>query len=277
MQNGNWEYRNRELEQIPTRQLDVMLQEELQKADGDPVEVKAILAVLKAREADTPVELSDTERLAWKKYQSRTNGKAGKPAAKRTWVLRVACVAAILCALLVTVSYEAEAETFWERLVRWTDSVIEFFSLENADGGHKEYVFETEHAGLQQVYDAVTKLEITEPVVPMWLPDGYTLSSCKEINTKKKTTLSAYFEHGEKVANYNVAIYSENALSQYQKDESGVKVIEIEGVIYYIVRNTNAWVSIWTIDNIECSISVDCQEDEFYKIIRSIHTKEAVS
>ena len=42
-----------------------------------------------------------------------------------------------------------------------------------------EYVFETDHPGLQQIYDAVVEMGVTEPVVPMWVPEGYDLVEYK--------------------------------------------------------------------------------------------------
>ena len=52
---------------------------------------------------------------------------------------------------------------------------------------------------------------------------------------------------------------------------------EAAGIDHFIVKNTDAWVVVWTKDNIECSISVDCQEDELDRILRSIYTKEVIS
>lgn len=274
MQNDNLTSRRTELELLSIKELDWKLQVELQKPKGDPEEVRLILAILKEREKSMPIKPDDKENAEWKKYLSRMGQPTEKSTKQSTRILRAACIVAVLCVFLVGVSVRAEADTFWERLVRWSDSVIEFFSPENASGGQREYVFETEHPGLQQVYDTVVKLGITEPVVPMWLPGGYDLISCKEMSTKKKTTLTAYFQNGEKEVNYNVAIYSENVLNQYQKDDVDFQTVAIEGVDFHIVKNDGAWVAVWVKENIECSISVDCQEDEFYKILRSIYDKE---
>ena len=277
MQRSDLENRQRELEQISTQQLDQMLQEELEKEDCDPVEVKAILAVLRSREESISDEISDTAKLAWQKYQSHIKERADKPMRKPKWILRAACVAVLLGALMITVSYEAQAGGFLERLVQWTVSVIEFFNPQSDEPDEQEYVFETDHPGLQQVYDAVTKLGVTDPVVPMWLPEGYSIIVCREMKSEKKTTLITVFQNEEKVMNYNLAVYSEKAPNRYQKDETGVQAIEIKGIDHFIVKNTDAWVVVWTKDNIECSISVDCQEDELHKILRSVYDKEDIS
>ena len=277
MKNDNLTDREEELEQLSTQQLDHMLQAKLQKEDADPTEVRAILKVLEEREKNMPTQMDDVDQLAWQKYQSRVKEDSDKPIKKQKWILRAACIAAVLCVLSVAVSYNVEAESFWGRIVRWTDSILEIFSPEAPSSEEEVYSFRTNHPGLQQVYDAVTGLGVTEPVVPMWLPEGYELVFCQEINTKNKTTLMAGFQNDEKMISYNVAVYSEGVANQYQKDEAEKKVVDIDSVSHYIVRNYDFWVAVWTKENIECSISIDCQEDELYKVLRSIYDKEEAS
>lgn len=274
MHSDNITDRHGELEKLPTQQLDQMLQAELQKEDADPAEAIAILTVLREREKHMPAEIGDNEKQAWRRYRAREKEGADKPAKKPNWVLRIASVAAVFCVLIIAIAYHVEAEGFWDRLARWTDSVIEFFSPEHSSGWQQSYEFRTDHPGLQQVYDTAVEIGITEPVVPMWLPEGYTAVSCKEMTSDNKTTVTAYFQNEDKVINYNLAVYSKGVPNQYQKDKTDTTVFEIEGISHYILRNTDAWVTVWTKENIECSISVDCQKDELYKILRSIYDKE---
>lgn len=263
-----------ELQQLSTQQLDELLQAQLQKDDGDPAEIRAILGILKNREKDMPFTIGDREKLAWERYKLREKEAEDKPAGKQGWVLRVAGVAVALGVLTASVVYSVQADGLWGRIVRWTDSVIEFFSPDSADGGHRECGFHTDHPGLQELYDSVTALGVTEPVVPMWLPEGYELIFFQEMGSDNKTTVMAVFQNEEKILNYTIDIYLKNVPNQYQKDETGVTTYEIENDVYYITRNYDKWVAVWTKENIECSISVDCQEDELKKILRSIHDKE---
>ncbi len=265
---------DKDLEQLSTQQLDQMLQETLEKEDADPAQVKEILAVLKEREKDMPVTVGDQEKLAWQRYKAREKEAAKKPARKWGMALRVAGIAVALMVLLVSISTQAEAETFWERLVRWTDSVISFFSPDYASNEPQPYEFRTDHPGLQQIYDTVAGLGVTDPVVPMWLPEGYTLILCQDMKSANKTTVVAAFQNGDKLINFNIDVYFAGVNNQYQKDETDVKIVEFKGIEHRIVRNTDAWVAIWAQDQIECSISIDCQEDELYKILRSVYDKE---
>ena len=273
MRNGNMIGRCGELEQLSTEDLDRMLHAELHKEDADPEEVRSILAVLKTREEEAPIEPDAAAQQAWDKYRVRTKVRSTGFFKRGGWLLRVAVAGIVLGVLLVGVSTQAEADVFWNRIARWTDSVIEFFTP-GSGGQQDEYVFRTEHTGLQQVYDTVSGLGITQPVVPMWIPEGYGLAGCKEMATKNKTTVVALFRNGEDLINYNLVLYTEGAPNQYQKDEDAVKIFELRDVSHYIVKNNGAWVVVWTKDNIECSVLVDCSEENLYRILRSIYDKE---
>lgn len=275
MPNSSMAERRRELEGLSTQLLDQMLREELQNVDGDPDIVNLILDILKEREKDMPTPIGSTEKIAWEKYKEKMKGKS-EPKNKKIWMLRAASIVLVVSVLFLSISSEATAEPFWERIAKWTDSVFAFFSPDEPTQDVEEYQFRTEHPGLQEVYDAVTELGITEPLVPMWIPEGYTLLSCRTVNSLKKTTLTSFFQNGEKVINFNVDIYSEDVPNEYQKDGTEETEFEHNGTRYHIIKNNKMWVIVWTMRNIECSISVDCQEDEVYKMIRSIYESEEV-
>lgn len=276
MPNSSMAERRRELEVLPTQRLDQMLQEELQNVDGDPNVVNLILDVLKEREKDMPTPIGSIEKIAWERYMAKTKEKGDRPTNKRIWALRVASIVLVASILFVSLSSEAAAKSVWERIAKWTDSVFAFFSPDEPTQDVEEYQFRTEHPGLQEVYDAVAGLGITEPLVPMWIPEGYSLAYCRRIDAGKKATVVSVFQNGGKVMNFNVDIYSEGVPNEYQKDDTEEREFEHNGTRYHIIKNNEMWVIVWTMRNIECSISVDCQEDEVYKMIRSIYESEEV-
>jgi len=273
MQESNTYELREMLKQHSAQQLEQLLRHELNKEEPDSDMALLLLEELKLRrQADTePPELTPEAEQAWQNYRAKASPPP-KPVARR-WLLRAAGFAVLLGLLVGAMSYEVEAEPLWKRLVRWTDSVIEFFGP-GERGTDAEYVFRTEHPGLQQVYDTVTQLGVTQPVVPMWLPEGYELALCKQGNTSRKTTLTAVFEKNEKSVTFNIAVYSQNITNQYQKDSGQTIVMDIADIEHYLVKNKDTWVAIWTVENIECSVMIDCQEDEFYKVLRSIYYME---
>ena len=260
------------LEQMETYQLDEMLRAELQKEQPDAHAVQMILAVLEEREKDYPVEVDNGIEQAWEEYIGKTTEVPKR--SKRKLLLKAASFAVILAILLLSMPQQVEAESIWERLVRWTDSVFELFSPGDRSADSVEYVFQTDNPGLQQVYDAVEEMGVADPVVPMWLPAGYELVECKKTETPVNTYIFAIFSDGNRAVGFMIDIYSENLSRKYYKDESEIQTYEKNGVIHNIIRNNDMWFAVWSNKNIECSITIDCQEDSLYKILRSIYMME---
>lgn len=262
------------LDQTPTARLDEMLWEELSKESADEELVGTILQVLEERERDYPVEITPQIEAAWEKYQRQMKVPVTKPAKRSNGILRIAAVLAVVVLLFAAVPQKAEAETFFERLVRWTDSFFALLSPDDAKSGSEEYVFKTDHPGLQQVYDALAELGVTEPVVPMWIPEEYKLVDCKVLELPSGKCVSVEFSDGLKNLCFYVDIYAENISNKYYKDETQVNKLEIGGTVHNIMRNNDIWSVIWARDNLECSLAIDCQEDVLIRILRSIYTME---
>ena len=262
------------VEQMPTEQLDEILRHELEKEPVDESAVRLIMEVLEKRDQDAPVEFTQQITAAWEKYQTHTSVQSRPKFSFRSWSVRIAAVVAVVIALALAVPQSAEAEGFWERLTRWTDSVFEFFEPGKTKKIGAEYVFETDNPGLQQVYDTVTAMGITDPVVPMWLPDGYELLQCEVTETPSKSFVYARFENENKFVVLDLAICDTESSRQYSKGEENARTREIAGVVYNILHNNDGWTAAWAKDRIECAIAIDCQEETIYKILKSIYTKE---
>lgn len=263
------------LEQKPTKQLDEMLQAELQKEQVDGDSVRVILRVLREREVDTPVVIDDAAEQAWQKYLNDTS-VSQKPARKQGWILRAAAMAAVLCVVLLIGPMTANAESFYDMLVRWTDSVMEFLIPSSFQPNATVYEFKTDNAGLQEVYEAVVGLGITDPVVPMWLPEGLVLSECKTINTSRKSSILANFIDGTNYFVLQVDIFNSGASRTYHKDDGSAAIREINGIAHTILQNDGEWTVVWSVENVQCLISVKCQEDVLYEILESIYGMEDV-
>ena len=261
------------IEQMSTEQLDEMLQHELEKESVDESAVHLIMEVLEKRDQDMPVEINPQVAAAWEKYQTRASVQSRAKFSFRSWPLRIAATVAVVIALALAVPQSAEAEGFWERLSRWTDSIFEFFTPGD-EMAAQEYIFQTDNTGLQQVYDTVTALGITDPVVPMWLPDGYELVECKVSEYPSKTAIYARFEDGNGFASLDIAIRNTESPRQYAKDERNTNKYEIADIEHAVLHNEDWWTAAWTRDRLECAIAIDYQEETLYKILKSIYTME---
>lgn len=261
------------IEQMSTEQLDEMLLQELGKEPVDESAVRLIMEVLEKRDQNVPVEINPQVAAAWKKYQTHAPVQSCPKFSFRSWPVRIAAAVAVVIALALAVPQNAEAEGFWERLSRWTESIFEFFTPGD-EMAEQEYVFETDNPGLQQVYDAVVALGITDPVVPMWLPDGYELVECKLSEFPSKTVIYARFKNEIGTISLDFAIRNAESPRQYSKDEENAIKHEIAGIDHICLHNEDWWTAAWTRDRLECAIAMDCQEETLYKILVSIYTME---
>lgn len=261
------------LERLPTPKLDEMLQTELMKDVPDEEAVRVILRVLEDREKDDPKTFTPREEAAWKRYQERTALRKRKKLPARRWLAMAASLVVVIFLVVTVIPQQAEAESFWEMLQRWSSTVLEIISGEGQKAG-MPYTFETDNPGLQQVYNAVVELGVTEPVVPMWLPDGFELSEQNVIETPMLKGVYARFFDGKSAIIYKLDLYDGEPAHQFYRDDSYYEEYEKNGTSFHITQNNGFWTAVWTKDNIECSISVDCQEDALRRILESIYVME---
>ena len=161
-------------------------------------------------------------------------------------------------------------------LQRVSGNVMEYFSTwDKFDEAEKKYSFETNNPGLQQIYDAVVELGVTDPVVPMWLPEKYELIEFVHLDSPMTRGIFASFSDGDDELVYQLNIFNGEPAHQYYKDDTHYEVHEWDGLTYYINQNDVWWSVVWTRRNIECHLTLACQEETLWKILESIHVTEA--
>lgn len=266
------------LENMSTEELREMLDKELhaQQIDGDAI--RLLLQILRERQKDVVVEMTPNLERAWEKYQRDTDKiwQASRRTARiRTLVTRAAAAAAVLVLLLVPMlPQEAGAESLWDALARWTAEIVEFFGPEDNTHRIVGYEFKTENPGLQQVYDAVTALGVTEPVVPMWLPEGYELVEIFQRDLPSKTRIHAGFASQNDEIVLCIDVYAVDVSHVYQKSGTEINTYEYGGVKHLFLQNNNKLSVVWERDFVECAVSMNAQEDTWYRVIKSIYSTE---
>jgi hypothetical protein len=184
-----------EFVQRSTVELEKLLDEELGKKSPDDDVVLTLLHILKDREPELPLQLSNREEEAVKRYQQKQKKSKNRTRFSRRFLSLVASFILILTLFFTIAPQKAEAETFWEMLQRLTSSVLEYIApRELLIDAETKYVFKTDNPGLQQVYDAVVQLGITEPVVPMWFPEGCELTELQLIETPMLNSINSRFK-----------------------------------------------------------------------------------
>ena len=265
------------LEQMPTDDLRKMLDQELHTEPVNDDSVRLLLSILRDRQKQVTVEMTPNLERAWEKYQRDTDEiwrESRRFRKVRSWITRVAAAAAVLVMLLVPiVPQKAGAESLWDALVRWTTGIVEFFGPHDNNHRIVNYEFKTNNPGLQQIYDDVVDLGVTEPVVPMWLPEGYELVEYEIVQQPASTRVHSEFQNGSNHIIFCVDIYVSDASRMYQKDENDAEYYEHSGVVHQILQNYEKDIVVWSLSNVECLLVIDCQEDNLEEILKSIYIR----
>ena len=262
------------LERKETQQLDDLLLDELRKDDPNGELIRMIGSILQERDRDNRPDINENIRQAWEQYQEKQPPVHRKPKPVTGFLLKVASVLLVLFALLAIMPQEAKAMNFFERFIAWTEDIFSLISPAESGRQAEEYVFRTENPGLQEVYDTVVELGITTPVVPMWIPEGYELAECKVTETPSSNYLFARFFDGNTQLVYQLNIFSDNYTHRFYKDGTEIRVEERNGIDHTIIQNYDMLVAVWTIDNIQCSIGLNCPEETMIRILDAIYTME---
>jgi len=247
-------------ETLTTGQLEDLLRRELEKTPPDDDTVLALLHLLEARKTGELPEVVAQPR--------KKNGHF------RHWVAAAASLVLILGMLAVILPQQAEAETLFQMLSRWTSDFFQLFSTDAENNQKNGYVFETDNPGLQEVYEAVRKLGITDPVVPTWLPEGSELVELKVNEFPTYMTIQSRFEGDQFSMVFIVNLVDSVKASDYYREDEEPIEHERDGIVHSIMKNKEIWTVVWTRDRIECSIMLDCQEDTMYRILDSIYVME---
>lgn len=264
---------DQEWKQLPTEELDHILQAELEKECPNEEVVLPILRILEDREKDYPVEETPEVLALLEKLSERKPSTKQIPNRNR-WITGIAAVAAAACIVVMALPRTVGAESIFDVLFRWTSEVFEFFTPDqDKKNPPVEYLFETDNSGLQQLYDKMTELGVTKPVIPMWLPEGFELVSLKVnplLNDGYK--VNAVFGRNGKVVIITYRI-SQNIEVKIEKEETNVEEYDYSGVSHYVMDNDNNLSATWTIDGVECSIVTDIDKENLYNIIKMIYRR----
>lgn len=267
------EFLHKAWSEMSTAQLDEVLQQELRKENPAEEVVLGIMRVLQEREEDCPVEITEEIHDAWGRYSKRT-ATPKKTNRKRMWFVSVAA-AAVICIVILTIPQMVGAESILDAFFRWTESVFEFFTpAQDATNPPVEYVFQTDNPGLQQVYDKVTELGVTEPIVPMWVPEGYALTELKTTQMPNGSKVYAILQFNGSSISLSYRISADIIASKHEKEDTVVETYEFSGVYHFIMDNNQNVSVAWTVDGAECSISTDLEREDGYNMIRSIYMGE---
>lgn len=263
------------LEQLPTEQLDKMLHLELQKEPPDPDAVRLIMHILEDREKDLPVEVTPEQEAAWERYRQRIaeSNLSPKKRLRPRWCRWSAMAASVVLVLFLLIPLRADAEGFLGVLSQWKRDFLEFVVPgEVRKDSFREY--KTEHPGLQQLYNEAVAFGVENPAIPEWFPGEFNFTWSDVIETPTSDRLTVMFSNQQEYATLELKLYDTQTLRQYFRGEEYRNTFEKNGLLFDITNNNEKWLAVWTKDNIEYFLTIDCQEDTLRRILESIFVME---
>lgn len=245
---------------LPTEELDQILQAELRKEYPHEEVVLPILRILEQREYPEEFANSDTVTPIYPR--------------KRKLAVGIAAVAAALVIVLVTIPKVTGSNSMLDVLVGLSDSVLQFFSPGDDPAGiQKEYVFETDHPGLQQLHNEVTTHDVTVPIVPMWLPEGFELTELKTTQVSDEIKIYACFMRDEQSIVITYKFSKKVSKSQHERLKGAAEYYNVGGVSHTLVENDKIWTASWVKTPVECVIATNLDKEDLCKTIKSIYRR----
>lgn len=190
--------------------------------------------------------------------------KEEKPNRSSVWK-RVAVAAVVCLVVLASVPNVFGCESVFTMIGQWTKEIFSF-----GKPSDKDFVYQTDHPGLQELYDEVAKLELSRNVVPTWLPENAVKDQIYTQTTAIGTMVYAGFTGNGNHIGIQLYVFNELPDTEYQKGRDDAILYEREGVKHYILENLERWTATWIVDNTECMICADSKE-VVYKMLKSIY------
>ena len=260
------------IEDMNSRELESLLRTELARDKKDYQQIHKILEKLKTEAAELPeVSQEEVERVTLRLQKPQIVPLETKP--RTAWKKQIAIVAAVLCLVVLAAPVAYGIPEVQNAVAKWTDDIFWIESSENQTDPMEDYVFQTDNPGLQQLYDAVTEMGITAPVVPMWLPNGSKLVYIKQLDDDT-VWLTAHFNLDGKEIAYH--ILPNDSEFEIHKELEKPKSWNMLGVTHYYITNANMAKAVWINDGLKFELIGNIQESDLYKIIASIYFERTV-
>ena len=178
-------------------------------------------------------------------------------------ILRAGLIAAVAILLMLGGMITAQAAGFdvFGAFARWTESVFTFGPVRG--NGFDDTTNESsqdlipgqqlEYTSLQETLD---DHGITEVTAPTWFPEGYTLTelSVTSIEEVGRFALNASYENDGCLLGIDITRYSNEPTIQVEKTDTIVESIEINGITFHFIENTENCTVAWATEHYECYI-----------------------
>ena len=246
------------------------------ETEPDTDELYYIMEVLARRreEEDPQAFRSDEEALAdFRKNHMPKATQAGRAKVVRfpNRAFRVAAaMLAIVLVLAVGTSVTAQAfhVDIWGKFATWTKEIFQFTDTpQGTTAANPENEYNTELKSLQ---DALSKLSVTQKLIPTWLPDGYVNKDLILMESPRVRHINAIYDNNGSELIIKIRQTIGVQAPQVEKNDDFLELYVVDGVEYYIFSNTETLQAVWSIGEFECVISGKITLEEMKRMIDSI-------
>jgi hypothetical protein len=193
---------------------------------------------------------------------------------------RLSWAAAIIVVFILSTSvfaYQVYGYNIFENIAQWTAEIFRLKAPvepnDNLNENLGEDLFpDASDPRLQPVYATMKELEIPTTLAPTWIPERFDGHPIVETSTTPfKGVISAFIHESETLMlSFD---YITKADTIYEKDDSLVTSLRINGVTYYFMSNNAQNRVVWSVDQFECSINGTVTYEELEQIVLSIYER----
>ena len=228
--------------------------------------------------SETEAEHENLEHTASPQMPQPSTNAPSKRVIRFKQVRRTVLVAAaaIACMFAIMVTAQAAGVDVFGTMARWTEDVFSFGQVvpdsQVSDDWNQETQVPdpgTEFASLQEAFDAYGMTEVHEPT---WLPEGYALDSLDvlAVDDPFLRSFSAAYTDGEGRMSVKVMSYEVEPIAQVQKTDDPVESVELNGITFYLIKNTENYTIAWYMDQYEYYLSSKGGKDILWKVAESM-------
>ena len=263
-------------DEMSTEELEEILRLDAETTDGQESDVEelfyimGVLADRKKKQGHTGNTAQEAYEIFKQHYMPETDREdpvpeqVHKPSKLALPWMRGLVAAAAVIAIVVFGSVTAKAfgVDIWKAVVQWTQETFHFG--EWGDTNPKET------ASYTSLQEALADNEITDPIVPTWIPDGYQLEAVEVSHSPIKCTYRAKYVNDERFIIITVQDHLDKYPVYVEQSEGLVEEYAVDGIIYYLFENHDVVKAVWISGTCECYISGNATIDELKQMIDSI-------
>ena len=246
------------------------------ETEPDTQELFEIMEVLSVRRQKEEPQAFRSDEEAYAEFREHYMPKENQEA--RSKVIRfpnrflktVAAVLAVVLVLAVSTSITAEALhiDIWGKLANWTKDIFQFTDMRDgtiSSNPEKEY-----NAELKSLQEALVTENVTEKLVPTWMPEEYKSKDLKIKSSPRVLNINAIYEKDGSELVIKIRQTIGVQAPQVEKSDDFIELYVVDGVEYYIFSNTETLQAAWSIGEFECIIGGNITLEEMKKMIDSI-------